>query len=156
MSLADEIAKLDDLRKSGALSEEEFREAKNALLGNVSGTRSATPTSPKPSAAPVTPAAPGQVSGVSANTKAWLAALAILALLAGGFFLYTQNRSGCRDWHHQVDTQAQQEFENDQLDGDTVGILTGERTLSFWRSRIEWERRESRPPGCPARYPGYP
>lgn len=32
MSIADEIAKLDQLRKSGALSAEEFQQAKNLLL----------------------------------------------------------------------------------------------------------------------------
>jgi Short C-terminal domain len=35
MSLADELQKLEDLRRSGALSEQEFRQAKAALLGGA-------------------------------------------------------------------------------------------------------------------------
>lgn len=33
MSLSDDLAKLDELRRSGALSEEEFQRAKDRLLG---------------------------------------------------------------------------------------------------------------------------
>ena len=57
MSLADELAKLDDLRTRGVLSAEEFQRAKERLLDG---------SAPAGGAAGTTGAAPGATPGVAA------------------------------------------------------------------------------------------
>jgi uncharacterized protein len=67
MGMAEEIQKLDELRKSGALTEEEFQKAKAALLAGL---------------APPLPPLPPPAKSVEQETKTWGLFLH-LSLLAG-------------------------------------------------------------------------
>jgi uncharacterized protein len=74
MSMADEIQKLEELRKSGALTDEEFNKAKAALLA---GGGAPPPSSPPPPAGTPLPA-----KSPEEQTKMW-AMFLHLSLLAG-------------------------------------------------------------------------
>ena len=73
MALADEIKKLDDLRQSGALNEEEYAKAKAHVL---EGHPATAPAAPLFGGTPVTPA------NIQAQTNQW-AMLLHISLLAG-------------------------------------------------------------------------
>jgi len=114
MSMADEIRKLAELRESGALSEEEFAEAKAAVLAGGTSLGSApTPTT----VARETPQSTGadRSLGRAANryiTFKIVMAFVVLALMAAFFFgLFLPQWNKAQKDFDKARQQFQQEWE---------------------------------------------
>lgn len=93
MNITEELAKLEEMHRKGTLNDEEFRKAKEAVIGKSSGV--GTPPTAQQQASPgAEPAKKAGFLDPKANMKALIRIVILLAVLGGGVWFFVSRVAG--------------------------------------------------------------